>query len=124
MKKAAAPPKPRSVRIVERVVQLPRAARIALAALFALALTLVITPLVDNLYVERFYDPATVGLPALVSTALGIVFYLVGWRQIIGYAGETPAARSSVFWYVVVGAAACALVIILVVFGAISGTME
>lgn len=124
MKSAAAPASSRSTRVIDRVIHLPRAARIALAALFALALTLVISPLVDNFYMGNFYDPATRGLPAMISTALGLVFYLVGWRQIIGYAGEMPVARASVFWYVAAGATACALVLILVIFGAVSGTME
>ncbi|MFN8448430.1 MAG: hypothetical protein U0521_07525 [Anaerolineae bacterium] len=125
MKKAATTPQlSTSERVVERVIHLPRVTRIALAALFALALTLMITPLVDNFYMDHFFDPATRGLPAMISTALGLVFYVVGWRQIIGYAGEQPSARAAVFWYVAIGVSACALVVILVIFGAITGTME
>lgn len=124
MKNAAAPADSRSTRVIDRVIHLPRAARFAMAALFALALTLAISPLVDNFYMDNSYDPATRGLPAMISTALGLVFYLIGWRQIIGYAGELPERRASVFWYVIVGTSACVLVIILVIFGAISGTME
>jgi len=124
MKKAAARPPSMSARVIERVIRLPRRTRIILAALFALALTLVVTPIVDGFYMGNFFDPATRGLPAMVSTALGLVFYLIGWRQIIGYAGEMPPPRSTVFWYVTIGATACALVVILVIFGAITGVME
>lgn len=124
MKKAATSQPSTSARVIERVIRLPRMTRIALSVLFALALALVLTPIVDGFYMDHFYDPATRGLPAMISTALGLVFYVVGWRQIIGYAGETPPAHRSVFWYVAVGVGACALVVILVIFGAISGTME
>jgi hypothetical protein len=110
-------------RFVNWIIQLPRLTRIALAAVFALALTLVITPLVDEFYIANFYDVETREAPALFSTALGVVFYLLGWRLIIGFAGEAPAANRAVAWYLGVGALACALVVILVVFGAISGTI-
>jgi hypothetical protein len=124
MKKAATTEPPVSARLVERIVHLPRLTRIGLAALFALALTLAITPIVDRIYMDRFYDPTTRGVPAMVSTALGLVFYVVGWRVIIGYVGETPPARRAVFWYAAVGVTACLLVLLLVVIGAITGTME
>jgi amino acid transporter len=126
MKKAAisATEPPASARIVERIVHLRRVTRIGLAALFALALTLALTPIVDRLYIDNFFNPATRGLPAMISTALGLVFYVVGWRLIIGYVGETPPARRAIFWYAALGAAACAFVILLVIIGAITGTME
>lgn len=126
MKKAAVKPSEASFseRTIARLVHLPRVTRIALAAVFALALTLAITPIVDRVYMDNFYDPTTRGVPAMISTALGLVFYVVGWRVIIGYVGETPPARRSVFWYAAIGVASCILVILLVIIGAISGTME
>ncbi len=124
MKKAASPPQPESVRLTERILRLPRLTRIVLAAVFALALTLAVTPIIDGIYLSRWYDPSTSELPSLISTVLGVIFYVVGWRLIIGFAGETPATRTATFWYIVIGALACILVIFLVVIGAISGTME
>ncbi len=92
--------------------------------MFALAVTLAITPIVDGVYLANFYSVDTRIVPSLISTALGIGFYVVGWRLIIGYAGETPAPRRAVLWYFCIGAAACAVVAVLVVIGAISGTLE
>ena len=110
-------------RLVERIIRLPRLTRIILAAVFALALTLVITPLVDGFYIANFYDPSTREAPALFSTALGVVFYLLGWRLIIGFAGDVPPARRAVLGYLGVGIVACVLVVVLVILGAISGTV-
>ncbi len=110
-------------RFVDWIIGLPRLTRIVLAAVFALALTLAITPLVDGIYVANFYDVNTREAPALLSTSLGVIFYLLGWRLIIGFAGDTPVASKGVLAYLSVGALACILVVILVVFGAISGTV-
>src|SRR5215468_7605950 len=104
-------------RLIERVTHWPRLTRIILAAVFALAITLVITPVVDDIYIANFYDLSTREVPALFSTALGVVFYFVGWRLIIGFAGEIRPATKAVLWYLGVGTAACVLAIVLVVIG-------
>lgn len=125
MKKAAAPvPVPAADRLINRVVHLPRLTRITLAALFALAVTLAITPVIDRIYVDNFYNVDTRMFPAVASTVLGLAYYLLGWRLIIGFVGETPPPRRAILWYFSVGAAACVVVLILVVVGAISGTLE
>src|SRR5664279_1229962 len=124
--KKAAPDKlqpPRSARLVQWIVLLPRLTRIVLAAVFALALTLAITPIVDDFYLANFYDFSTRVAPSLVSTGIGLVFYFVGWRLIIGYAGETPSTRTAILWYFILGVLACVVVIVLVVLGAVSGTL-
>ena len=110
-------------RFVDWIIRLPRLTRIVLAGVFALAITLVITPLVDGFYIANLYDLDTREAPALFSTALGVVFYLLGWRLIIGFAGEAPSANRAVVWYLTTGIAACLLVVVLVIFGAISGTV-
>ncbi len=128
MKKTASPPPPpppsRVARLIERVIALPRIGRITLAAVFALAVTLALTPIIDQIYLSNFFQPDTRVYPAIVSTVLGLAYYLLGWRLIIGFAGETPLPRRSILWYFSVGTAACLLVVILVVIGAISGTLE
>ncbi len=116
--------RPASERLIERIVHLSRLTRILLAAVFALALTLAITPLVDQHLPAIFFDSSTRVIPALISTAAGLVFYGVGWRLIIGYAGEAAAARPAILWYISIGAAACVVVVVLLVIGAITGTME
>ncbi|HVU09981.1 MAG TPA: hypothetical protein VHD90_01835 [Phototrophicaceae bacterium] len=126
MKKAAqsSPPQPFSLRVVNRVLRLPRLSRIILAVLFALAVTLAVTPIIDGIYLNSFFDESTRVAPSLVSTALGIVFYFIGWRLIVGYAGEEPSARPAVFFYVIGGILLVILVVVLVVFGAITGSIQ
>ncbi len=87
-------------------------------------MTLALTPLIDRIYLQYFFDFNTRVIPALISTAAGLLFYGVGWRLIIGYAGEQPSARPAILWYVSIGAAACVIVAVLVIIGAITGTME
>jgi hypothetical protein len=124
MKNAAQPPQPFSLRLVNRVIGLPRLSRIALAVLFALAVTLAITPIVDSIYINSFFNESTRMAPALVSTLFGIAFYFLGWRLIIGFAGEQPQARPAVFFYIVFGALMVLLVLMLFIFGAITGSVQ
>ncbi len=124
MKKAAQPPQPLSLRLVNWVLRLPRFSRIVLAVLFALAVTLAATPIVDGIYLNSFFNESTRVAPSLVSTTFGIVFYFVGWRLIVGYAGEEPPPRPAVFFYVVGGVLLVLIVLILVVFGAITGSIQ
>jgi hypothetical protein len=121
---AAPPPQTRTARLIDWAIHLPRLTRIVLAGVFALAVTLAITPIVDRIYLDYFYNPDTRLVPALISTVIGLVYYVFGWRTIIGYVGETPPARREVFWYVIIGTVACVIVIVLTVFGAIFGSIE
>ncbi len=123
-KAAAAAPPPASARLIQRVVSLSRLVRIALAALFALAVTLTLTPLIDRIYTDNFYSAETRMYPAVISTTLGLAYYLLGWRLIIGFVGETPPPRRAVLWYFCVGIAACLVAALLLVVGAVSGTLE
>jgi hypothetical protein len=111
-------------RLAVRIVSLSRLSRILLAALFALAITLMITPVVDGIYLNNFFSSDTRMIPALVSTALGLGYYGVGWRLIVGYVGEKPIPRPAVLWYFGMGAAACIIVLALVFIGAVTGSME
>lgn len=118
------PPDSRASRLVNWIVDLPRLTRIVLAALFALAITLVVTPVVDGVYMNNFFETNTRMAPALVSTALGLVYYGVGWRLIVGYVGEKPTARPAVLWYFGIGLIACLIALVLVVIGAVTGSVE
>lgn len=120
----SSPAQTRSARLIQWMIHLPRLTRIVLAAVFALAVTLALTPIVDRIYLESFYNPDTRIIPALITTVAGLAFYVFGWRTIIGYVGETPPARREVFWYFIVGTVACLIVIVLTVFGAIFGSLE
>lgn len=85
------------------VVELPRFARIVLCAVFALAVTVLLTPLVDQVYLENFFQPDTVMLPALLSAAVGIAVYAIGWRVFVGYVGERPRYTRALLIYFAFG---------------------
>jgi hypothetical protein len=76
-----------ATRLTERLVSLPRLARIAIVVLVALLTTLLITPIVDGVYMSSFFDFNTRMAPALVSSAIGIGMFAVGWVIFVGYAG-------------------------------------
>ena len=109
-------------RLIIRLVSLPRLARIAFAVLFAVATTLLLTPLIDGIYVQRFFDFNTRSLPAIVSTVIGIGVYFVGWVVYVGYAGETMRARRAVFWYFFYGLVVMILIVLLLITGALDLT--
>ena len=103
---------------MDTLLCLPRPARIGVAALLALAVTLALSPVIDALYLRFFFDDATRGLPALIAAGFGLAMYRVGWWVLVGTRGEQPARhRRALLWYLVIGAAALALVAIFLVQG-------
>lgn len=108
---------PFQIRLIERVLHLPRLGRIVICALFALAVTLALSPLIDEIYLRFFFTSGTVILPSLVSAAFGLVMYMTGWWLIVGTVGETPPVRLVILWYLAVGILAILVVIILVFRG-------
>jgi len=100
---------------------LPRIGRIGVAALFALVVTLAVSPIIDTIYLRYLYTPESVLAPALVSTGFGLAMYFVGWQLIIGTVGEIPPARMVVLWYVGVGVLAFVLVVVWLITGFASG---
>jgi hypothetical protein len=106
---------------VRRVLSLPRIARIGIVALFALAVTLTISPIIDMIYLRYLYTPETVLVPALVATGFGLVMYFVGWQLIIGTLDETPPARMVVLWYVGIGTLAILVIVLWLITGVASG---
>lgn len=109
--------------LTERVLRLPRALRVLIAAVFALAATLLVTPVIDLVYVDNFFDPSTIIVPALVACGVGMVVYVIGWRLIIGTVGDTLAARPATLVYLALGAAGLLLVIGLVVYGLVNASV-
>lgn len=108
-------------RLLERLLSLPRLARIGLAGVFALALTLLLIPVIDGIYLQYFYSPDTRGVAAYVGASIGVVMYLLGWRLIVGFAGESPSVSRAVVWYVSFGAAVSLIALALFVYGAVTG---
>lgn len=103
--------------LVAQMLDLPRIVRVLIAGVVALAVTLLLTPLVDNLYLSRFYHPDTVMLPALVSTGLGIVMYVIGWGVLIGFSGVRPRPTRALIVYVLFGVFVVLFALSLFVFG-------
>lgn len=106
---------------LESVVRLPRLARMALAVLFALSVTLLLTPLIDGWYLSSFDAAEAPLLPALASASAGVIAYLIGWRLLVGLVDEPPQANGALAVYLIAGCAALLLTIVLVILGAVSG---
>lgn len=105
--------------IVNPVLQLNRLARIALVTLIALVVVLVLVPVIDSIYLNNFYNPATVIIPSLIAAAVGIACYAAGWFLIVGMAGGTPPARLAAALYLLGGVVALIVMVILVLSGAV-----
>lgn len=124
------PPPPSSAlsrainRVVTRACGLPRLGRILIASLFALAVTLAVRPVIDLIYLDNFYTPDTVGVPAWIATAVGFGMYAVGWRVYVGLTGETPQPGRAPALFLAVGAAALIVVIVLSVHGLFTAFVE
>jgi hypothetical protein len=104
------------------ILNRPRWLRIVLVSVVALAVTLAVFPVVDELYIRFLFNDATRLLPSFVSTGFGIVMYIWGWRLIIGTIGEEQPVRLAVFWYLVIGILVILLVIGLFLQGYSIGT--
>jgi len=104
-------------RVIDWILSLPRLARILIAVLFALCVTLALSPMIDMIYMDYFFNPQTVIIPSLVSSAFGLGMYILGWRFLVGTVGEKPEIRLFVLWYIALGLMAVAVVVILIVRG-------
>jgi hypothetical protein len=115
------PREPAPVRIARSILSLPRSARVVMAAVFALAVTFALSPMVDAVYLRYFYDDSTTLMPALISTGAGLVMYVLGWFLIVGTVDEDIPARVAILWYGGLGLLAVGLVLIMLVIGWITG---
>jgi hypothetical protein len=109
--------RPLLLNFVRWCLRLPRLVRIIAVAIFSLAFTLAVSPVVDYTYLSYFFTEETRVLPSLVTMAIGVVFYVLGWWLLIGNVGETRPARPAVLVYVTVGILTLCLVIVLAVTG-------
>jgi len=111
----------RGYRAIRYLLQLPRSARLALTAVFALAVTLVMALLV--FYESIFYTNSLLNVLMLVCVGFGMAMYVAGWQLYIGPVGETPPARLAVLWYVGLGALAIFLVTLWFLQGIVKGLL-
>lgn len=107
----------RHERLIHAVLRLPRIWRIILAAIFALATTLALSPIVDAIYLRYLFTEGTRIVPSLVSAGFGLAMYVSGWLLIVGTVGEDPQARFAVLWYFVLGTLAILLTVLWMVQG-------
>ncbi len=107
--------------LVEGLVGLPRLLRIAVTMLLSLAVTLATFPiltlffrfvawLTNNPEIVLAYlftqDMTTLYALLAISAVVGAVFYVIGYRILVGTRGETPPTRIRVLWYFLVGVVA------------------
>ncbi|PJF26192.1 MAG: hypothetical protein CUN53_08950 [Phototrophicales bacterium] len=110
--------------MVRRTLRFSRIGRILVCAVIALATTVTIRPLIDLVYLDYFYDPGTVIVPAWIATAVGIAVYAVGWRLVVGMAGEVPQPNRAAVYYLVVGVGLIVYIVVLTVHGLITAVFE
>lgn len=120
MKRSAVPPpKPAWWHEVSGwMLKQPRITRIVTAAGAAVLLTLLVVPLIDRVYLDNFFTQSTVIVPALLASAIGLVWYGVGWWLLVGMRGSMPVARPVTAGYLVVSAIIVLCVLLLMVGGA------
>jgi hypothetical protein len=108
---------PYATYLMRKILNWSRLARIVTISIFGIALTAAVFPLVDIIYIDRFFNPDTRILPSFISAALGIIMYIVGWFLIVGTRGEKPPERIGVIIYTLVGT----VIILFVLFMIING---
>jgi hypothetical protein len=103
--------------LARKILNWPRIIRILIIGIFAVAITAAVFPLVDYTYLTRFYDENYRILPSFVSTAIGIIMYVVGWWLLVGTRGEARPERLAVLVYMVLGFGAIIFVLGLMMNG-------
>jgi hypothetical protein len=103
--------------VTASVLNIPRIGRMALVGVFGLAVTLALSPLIDDVYLRFLFDPSTRVLPSLVSVGFGLVMYALGWIWLIGTVGDRPPVRRAALAYVLIGILAVLVVVMLLVQG-------
>lgn len=108
---------PAATRLVRQLLKLPRTVRIITAAVFALAVTFAISPVLDEIYIRYFFSESTRVVPSLFAAAAGLAMYVLGWVLTVGTVHEPLPERITVLWYILLGLVAVILVIVMLVSG-------
>lgn len=104
-------------RAINVVLSLPRLVRILVAAIFGIAVTAALFPLVDQIYITNFFSEQTIVVPSLVSAGAGILMYVTGWILVVGTRGSQPPKRLAILFYIFAGVIMVLYVLILLVNG-------
>jgi hypothetical protein len=108
--------------LVESFFGVPRIARMVIVAVFALAVTMVISPIVDRVYLQYFFTQETVIVPALITVIFGAVMYMLGWWLAVGPTFEEVQSHWLVLWYLALGFLSLILTVVLLIIGIAIGT--
>lgn len=103
-----------------RIINLPRIVRIALVMAFSIGVTLFLVPVFYP--IETLANPQTSTLPLVAAVGAGVIMYGIGWRLMIGYIGERPPVRPAVLLYCLAGVIILLLTLLLLIFGAVTGS--
>jgi hypothetical protein len=114
---------PYATYLVRKILGWSRLLRIVIVSLFGAALTAAVFPLIDGIYVTRFFDESTRILPSFVAVGIGIIMYGMGWWLLVGVRGEKRPERIAVFIYVLVGILVILFVFILLINGYYTATL-
>ncbi len=109
----------RNLSLGDKLVNQPRLRRILLTALIALMITLVVSPLVDIVYLRFLFTPESVIVPSLVTATVGLMVYFVGWQLLVGASGSVLSVTIKTWLYLLAGLVATVIVIILLIQGLI-----
>ena len=100
---------------------IPRWGRILIVAVMSLAVTLVIFPQVDTIYLTYFFNKDTIIIPAYVSAGIGLMMYVAGWFLVVGSTANKPHDQVSgspvLLWYIGMGVLALVVCTGLLLYG-------
>jgi hypothetical protein len=113
-------------RLAIRISQIPRLVRLVLVLLFAAALTLLFSPLIDALYLRYFFpwneqivtDVVRL-LPSIVSAAAGCIMFAIGWVIMVGSPGKSLPRSSRLVVYFAAGIALLVVAMVQIISGLI-----
>ena len=100
---------------------IPRWGRMLIVAVMSLAVTLVIFPQVDLIYMDHFFNFDTVIVPSYVSAGIGLLMYIAGWFLVVGWGDNKPheqvSSSPALVWYIGLGALALIVCMVLLLHG-------
>ncbi|MDK3161473.1 hypothetical protein QPK87_33710 [Kamptonema cortianum] len=111
-------------RILRYVVFLPRAGRIGLVIMTTLVAVALVFPAVDYVYLTQLFDFETRNLPALVTAAIGIVVYVIGWYALLRDEPEVNVRSRVTLGYILCAAVALIALIALLLYGLFSALAQ
>ena len=108
---------PYATYLVRKILGWSRLLRIVVISIFSIGVTAAVFPLVDVIYIGRFFDENTRILPSFISVGVGIIMYGLGWWLLVGIRGEKRPERIGVLIYVLTGILVLLFVLILIING-------